>query len=286
MWNLSLLQIFISVANNASFTKAAKEVYRSQSAVSMQIKKLEEIVGAPLFERNGNDVTLSREGRTFLDYARRILSLVDEGLAAVRSKVAGDVIRIGCIEDYAGRLLPGMLARFWVDYPDVQIEVRAGETVQLLAGLGTQFDLVLASHPRGVSEGEKIGTDTLVLATSETNSPHLNEPIPVAFRAEALLEREWASAGLNATGRSWRCTYLASGIGTLETAVKAGLAIGVFKRATLPDGIRTLTVEEGFPTLSAMDITLHRPPNVPLGPSTARLAESLRRECQQLIQEN
>lgn len=258
MWNLSLLQIFISVAENASFTRAASEVYRSQSAVSMQIKKLEEIVGAPLFTRNSKEIELSAEGRVFLEYAHRILKLVDEGLSAVRVRGRGEAVRIGCIEDYAARLLPAILASFWKDHPDVQIEVRAGETGDLMQGLGTAFDLVIASYPEGRNDADVIGTDKLVWATSVLASPHDDNRIPVAFRVEALLDREWASSALDSVDRPWRCTYLASGIGTLETAVRAGLAVGVFKISTVPDGVRILTAEDGFPDLPSVDIALHK----------------------------
>jgi DNA-binding transcriptional LysR family regulator len=277
MLSIGLLRIFVSVAENSSFTRAAGEMYRSQSAISMQIKRLEDIVGAQVFARSGKSVELTPEGQIFLDYARRIIRLTDEALSAVHMKGHGKLVRLGCIEDYAGRVIPPIMARFWKEQPDVQIEVRTGETAQLLDRLDVDYDLVIAAHPAGSNEGRTICSDRLVWAIAPDHAPHKQVPIPVAVRSEAELDRQWSAAVLDAAGLSWRHTYLPSGIGTLQAAVEDGLAVGVFKLATVPDNLRILREEDGFPELPHIDIALHLAPGAAARSEVQQLGDAISR---------
>lgn len=258
MLKLSLLKTFVSVAESASFTRAASEMFRSQSAISMQIKQLEDLLQASLFKRTGKSVKLSKEGEIFLQYCYRIIRLMDEAVSAVRNEAAiGRTVRIGCIEDYAGRVIPTILARFLSENANVQIEVKTGETAQLISGLGRDHDIVIASHPVGANSGQLIRRDQLVWAKAEGSDLETRTPLAIALRSEATLDKRWATAALDAVGQPWRCTYLPSGIGTLQGAVEDGLAIGVFKSLTLPAGLETLGAEQGFADLPEVDICLH-----------------------------
>ena len=257
MLNLDLLRVFISVAENSSFTRAASELNRSQSAISMQIKRLEEILGVPVFQRTGKNIVLSDEGTALMSYARRILRLVDEAFATVSKKGSVRSLRLGCIEDYAARILPKVLVDFWTEHPDVHIEVDTGESTQLLKRLGDDFEMVVAMHPLDSGEGRLLRTDPLIWATSAVQSPHELVPLPVALRPEGWLERDWATAALDGAGRPWRCAYVSAATGSLQRAVEEGLAIGVFKESTITGRLRPLTPAEGFPELPSVDITLH-----------------------------
>jgi len=276
MLNLDLLRVFISVAENSSFTRAASELNRSQSAISMQIKRLEEIVGVPVLLRDGKTVILSREGTILLDYARRILRLVDEALSTVGRKGNSRTVRLGCIEDYAARILPQVLLKFWTEHPGVHIEVDTGESAQLLKRLGEDYELVIAMHPGGSHEGTLLRSEPLIWATSATSSsPRDLVPLPVALRPEGSHEREWATAALDAVGRPWRCAYISSAIGTLQRAVEEGLAIGIFKESTLTNHMRRLTVAEGFPELPSVDISLHVADGSAAHPEVELLSDAL-----------
>jgi DNA-binding transcriptional LysR family regulator len=257
MLNLDLLRVFISVAENSSFTRAASELNRSQSAISMQIKRLEEIVGVPVLQRNGKSVVLSREGTILLDYAHRILRLADEAMSKLSRKDAIQTVRVGCIEDYAARILPSVLFGFWKRHPEVHIEVDAGDTSQLLRRLGDDYALVIAMHPFGSGEGELLRSEPLIWATSTHQSPHELNPVPVALRPEGAPEREWGTAALDSAGRPWRCAYVSGAIGALQSAVEEGLAVGMFKESTLTNAMRRLTPADGFPELPSVDIALH-----------------------------
>lgn len=257
MLNLDLLRVFIAVAESGGFTRAASVLHRSQSAVSMQIKRLEEILGVPVFERQSTSIKLNAEGEIFIGYARRILRLVDESISAVNAKQQVSTVRLGCIEDYAARVLPGVLAEFWAEHPEVHIEVSTGEAGQLLARLGSEYDVVLAMHPAGSNEGRFVRRDALVWVGSGTHRPYETEPLPVALRPEGWMEREWAAMALDNAGLAWRCAYVSAGIGTLQTAVEQGLAVGVFKQPTVSGGLRVLGTAEGLPPLPDVEIALH-----------------------------
>lgn len=275
MLNLDLLKVFISVAENSGFTRAAGELHRTQSAISMQIKRLEEILGVPVFQRNAKSIVLSPEGKIFIEYARRILRLVDEAMSAVNSRARTRTLRVGCIEDYAARILPGILAEFWTDNPEVHIELSTGETDQILARLGIDFDLAIAMHPADSGEGRVVYRDAMVWATSPTLSPHEHVPLPVALRPEGCLERQWATVALDSANRPWRCAYVSAGIGTLQTAVGAGLAIGMFKASTVPSNLRLLSKDQGFPELPQVDIALHIAPSAKLDGPLEKLVDKI-----------
>jgi DNA-binding transcriptional LysR family regulator len=223
----------------------------------MQIKRLEEILGVPVFERNATSIKLNAEGEIFIVYARRILSLFDESISKITGKKLITNIRLGCIEDYAARVLPPILAEFWEKYPDVHIEVSTGETSELLARLGSDYDVILAMHPAGSGEGRLIYREALVWVSSSSRSPHEADPVPVALRPEGCAEREWAIVSLEAIGRAWRCAYVSAAIGTLQTAVEQGLAVGVFKESTITGDLRRLGAADGFPALPDVEIALH-----------------------------
>ncbi len=275
MLNLDLLRVFIAVAECGGFTRAASILHRSQSAVSMQIKRLEEILGVPVFERQATGIKLNAEGEVFIGYARRILRLVDESISAVNTQQRTTSIRLGCIEDYAARVLPRVLADFWREHPEVHIEVSTGETAQLLARLGGEYDVVLAMHPAGSGEGRLVCVDSLTWVASVAYAPDPTQPLPVALRPAGWPEREWASLALDGAGLSWRCAYVSGGIGTLQTAVEQGLAVGVLKESTVVGDLRRLGAEDGFPSLPQVEIALHIAEHCIASPAVNLLVEKV-----------
>lgn len=274
MLNFDLLVVFISVAENSGFTRAASELHRSQSAISMQIKRLEEILGVPVFERSGKSINLTPEGKVLLGYARRIMRLMNEAVAAVSKKSGGKTVRLGCMEDYAARVLPKVLVDFWAAHPDVHIEMETGDA-ELLRKLGDEYDIVLAVHALPASDGIFLRTERLVWATSAVHSPQDLDPLPVALRPEGCLEREWANAALDSALRPWRCAIVSAAIGTLQRAVEEGLAIGMFKESTMPGRLRRLTPVEGFTDLPSVGICMHVAPGREARPEVMLLADAL-----------
>jgi hypothetical protein len=159
-----LLQAFVAVADQRSFTRAAAALNRTQSAVSMQIKRLEERVGVELFHRTKANVDLSSAGEGLLGYARRILTLNDEAVARLREHKVAGVVRLGVMDDYGTAILPPILATFLASYPLIHVEMETGLTSGMPARLGEAYDLVIAMHPVGRGDGEFLRREQAVEA--------------------------------------------------------------------------------------------------------------------------
>ena len=271
-----LLKVFVAVAERGGFTRAAAALNRTQSAVSMQIKRLEDGVGAALFQRHGRQVRLSSAGESLIGYARRMLALNDEAVGAVRQHEIAGTVRLGCIDDYATRVMPSILAKFWAEHPSVLVEVETGLTSHLLERIETDFDLVLGMQPAGLGRGKTICRDSPVWATSADHDVHREDPLPLALYRDGCLFRRWATSALDGAGRRWRCAYVSPSAATVEAAVESGLAVSVFKRSTVSPKLRRLGAREGFPRLPDVDITLHMPARA-VSRQTGALADHLTR---------
>ena len=160
-----LLKAFVAVADSRSFTRAATQLNRTQSAVSMQIKRLEERLGVELFNRTKANVDLSAAGEGLLGYARRILTLNDEAVGKLWERKIEGVVRLGVMDDYGTLIVPPVLASFAACYPLVHVEMEIGLTSSMPSRLGTAYDLVIAMHPEGSGEGEFLRREQAAWAT-------------------------------------------------------------------------------------------------------------------------
>jgi DNA-binding transcriptional LysR family regulator len=275
MLDPEVLKTFVAVADHGSFTQAAKAINCTQSAVSMQIKRLEEIVGAPVLLRQGKRVCLSPRGVVLIGYARRILSLGDEALGAIGTRATAGSLRLGCTDDYATRVLPAILASFWHANPDLQIEVKTDVSPRLLGRLGIDYDLVLAMHPFGSGRGEVVCREQPIWACSGNHAVAQRVPVPLAlYHSDGCLFQRWARLFLDEQRRPWRYAYLSPSMATIEAAVQEGLAISIFKQSTMSPTLRQLPPELGFPRLPEVEIVLYLPAGGVARP-TLKLAEHL-----------
>jgi DNA-binding transcriptional LysR family regulator len=253
-----LLRAFVAVADQRSFTRAAAMLNRTQSAVSMQIRRLEERLQVALFHRTKAHVEVSAAGEGLLGYARRILALNDEAVGRlVERKVAG-VVRLGVMDDYGQSLLPPILAGFAADYPAIDIEMETGLTATMPARLGDTFDLVIAMHPAGLGGGEFLRREQAVWATCAHRAIEQLDPLPVALAPPDCLFRKWAMAALDAANRPWRLSFVSHSSAVVEAIVSQGLAVTVVKAGTFPATLRPLSARDGMPPLPAADIRLHQ----------------------------
>jgi DNA-binding transcriptional LysR family regulator len=253
-----LLQAFVAVADQRSFTRAAVALNRTQSAVSQQIKRLEERVGAELFHRTKAHVELSSAGEGLLGYARRILTLNDEAVARLHEHKVEGVVRLGVMDDYGTAILPPLLASFLTSYPLIHVEMETGLTSAMPARLGEAYDLVIAMHPAGRGEGEFLCREQAVWATSAEHPVEEQDPLPVALYPQGCLFRKWAMEALDTAKRRWRLAFVGHGVAAVEAITAQGLAVTVVKRGTFPSRLRALSGREGMPPLPAADICLHR----------------------------
>lgn len=275
--DLSLLRSFVAVIDCGSIQLAAARVGRSQSAVSMQIKRLEEDVGRALFQRDGRNLRANAAGEDLLLYARRLLRLSDEAMASLNRTTAAGVVRLGMPEDYASYLLTPTLARFAQEFPLAELELTFESSPSLLRLLETgRIDLALITReprqPYAVLRRERF-----VWAASPEGEAWLRDPLPVALFEAGDLARRFAFEALQATDRPYRVVSTTHSLLGLITVAKAGLAVVGLIESCLPPGLIRLGEAEGFPALPSFDLSLVNAPGEPL-PVTAHLAEFLERE--------
>jgi DNA-binding transcriptional LysR family regulator len=260
---IDLLRTFLAIVDTGSFTTAAQVVLRTQFAVSMQIKRLEETIGRPVFNRTGRSFTLTMEGESLIPYARRMLKLHEETVAAlIRPEMVG-AVRIGTPDDYAAQILPEILSRFAKSFPRVQVAVRCEPSSQLAPALEKgEIDLALLTGDCYLGKGqvEVVRRDPTLWVTSAHHLAHEEKPLPLAiFQAECVF-REWAFQALDGVGIPYRIAYQSPSVAGILAAVSAGLAVTVLSGCIVPENARILTEQEGFPPLPETTIVLKRSP--------------------------
>ncbi len=251
-----LLRAFITVAETGGFTRAAERLNCTQSAVSMQIKRLEGAIQAELIVRSAKGVALTPAGEDLLDQARKIVRLNDEIVDSMLDRRAKGVVRLGAMEDYATAVLPAVIRRFMAVYPDIYVEVSTGLSALMVPKLGKQFDLVLTMEAAG-SPGELLRQERPVWARA-AGMPVDQDILPIALYPRDCAFRELMLDSLRASGRNWRIAYHSHSIGAVQAAVKEGIAIGVFKGSTRPEQLVPIGPEAGLPGMPCVDILLHR----------------------------
>lgn len=276
-----LLRAFLAVADHRSFTRAAAILNRTQSAVSVQIRRLEERLSVRLFHRTRSGVALSAAGHELLVYARRLLDLNAEAVDALRPCKRDAVVRLGVMEDYGTIVIPPLLAHFAKSRPEIRVEIETGLTATIPARLGEDYDLVIAMHPQGSGKGELLRREQAVWAAAASYSAGAQRPtLPVALYPPGCLFRQWAADALDAAGRPWRLAFVSRTIAAVEAIAAQGLAITVVKAGTLPPRLRVLSERDGMPPLPAADIRLHRARD--LSRPAVLLADHLQRAISEL----
>lgn len=255
-----LLRTFVAVVEFKGCTAAARHLYRTQAAISQQIARLEECVGADLFERPKKPLMLTETGRVLLEYAHRLLTLNQEAMERVRPGDVSGTVRMGATNYYATAVLPGLLAEFSARHPAVHIDLEVGVAEDMRRKLGSVFDLTINAFQSGQGHGVLLRRDPVVWAVSRHASPHERTPLPLAVLPQGSLLRRWAEEALTASGRPWVVVQESSSVEFLKASVMAGQAVGVFQAATVGplSGLRLLTPEEGFPPLPSTEMRLER----------------------------
>ena len=266
-----LLRSFVLIAEGRSFTDAASLIGRTQSAVSMQVKRLEDLLGHPLLHRGkGGAPELTPHGRYLLEQARQILALNDSVVATFRAPPLSGTVHLGSPDDYALAYLPAILKRFAETHPAVQVDVRCSPSGELQRSLRAgELDLALLSDGHQPQDWPvtELWRGPLVWVTSTRFAPHRQDPLPLALAAGHGCD--WADAAIRAleqAGRRYRIAYTsASQIGS-HAPVLAGLAVTVSTLSWVPDGLRPVRPEEGLPKLGDFGILMlkARRPRQPL----------------------
>jgi DNA-binding transcriptional LysR family regulator len=248
--DLDQLQTFIAIADTGSFTRAADEVFRTQSAVSMQMRRLEERVGKPLFEKEGRTNRLTEDGERLLAYARRMMRLNREALAALDDNRLEGSIRIGTPDDYADRFLPEIMARFSRSNPRVELSVICEPTVNLVELIRRgQLDIAIVTHDDEKSPSEVVRREPLLWVASANHMVHEETVLPLAVGRPTCLWRQATLDALDRVEREHRILFTSWSATVIIASVLAGLAVAVLPECALRPGMRVLTESEGFPPL-------------------------------------
>lgn len=250
------LKSFIAIAETGSFSKAASLVGRTQSALSLQIQKLEKNLGCELFDRGGRKATLTDQGEIFLGYARRIILLQLEVYSRLKEPEVEGEIRLGTPEDFATHYLPDVLAAFRKQHPRVQLNVDCDLTLNLMGSFQQEkFDLILVKRdPQRVKGGTKVWREPLVWAG--TSSWQDQKPLPLVVSPKPCIYRARAIAALDRAKIPWRISYVSPSLAGTLAAVKAGLGITVLPQNMLPNGIHSIRNELKLPQLADAEIAL------------------------------
>lgn len=266
MLDLDLLKGFVKVADTGSFTRAGDQLGRTQSAISLQIKRLEELIGHALLERTTRSLALTPHGERLLGHARHLLRAHDSAWADLFEPDVAGCVRLGVPEDFASVHLPQVLAEFTEAHPRVELEVTCDLTLNLLERFnGGDFDLVMVKREiGGPTQGVRVWREPLVWTGREgADVPGPDEVIPLVVSPQPCVYRKRATRALDEAGRRWRVAYTSTSLTGCQAAVRAGLGFTVLPREMVPPGLQPLGAQAGLPELHETEIALIEAPDLP-----------------------
>ncbi|ULU26495.1 LysR substrate-binding domain-containing protein [Dyella terrae] len=287
-FDLDVLRTFVTGVEAGSFAKAAERLNRSTSAVSAQLKKLEEQAGMPVLRKSGRGMALTEAGETMLAYARRLLELNDEAAAALHGADLEGRVRLGLPEDFGESLLTEVLGRFARSHPRVRVEVRIARNTELLDRVGSgRLDLALA-WDGGVStpHEEHMGSMPLRWIGGADGAPAWprddDEPLPLVMLEAPCIMRTAATTALDRANIPWRIAFTSASLAGTWAAVAAGLGVSLRTSYGLPPSVRALLPREtALPPLGELGLRLHRA-DAESSPAVDRLAAILTQQWQEL----
>jgi DNA-binding transcriptional LysR family regulator len=273
--DMDVLRTLAVAMDVGGFGKAAERLGRSQSAVSLQMRRLEERVGRPLFRREGRGLALTDAGDVVLGYARQILELNDQAVAAARGIAIGGSVRFGVPQDFGDSWLPGVLARFSRAHPSVLIEVRvdrANKLVERIAEGG--LDLALMWGNPSVANTVTVQRLPMVWIGLKGYAVPRGTPVPLALFDSPCVFRQPGIEALERTHRPWRLAFTSPSLSGLWAAAAAGLGVTVRTPLGLPSPLTVLGKSNVLPKLPQIALSLYtaqpEPPQ-----AVARLREIL-----------
>jgi DNA-binding transcriptional LysR family regulator len=275
-FDLDVMRSFVAGIELGSFAKAAERLARSTSAVSAQLKKLEDQAGTPLLRKSGRGMALTEAGETMLGYARRLLELNDEAASAVRGIQLEGRVRLGLQEDFGESVLPEVLGRFKRAHPKLRVEVHIARNAALLESLNAgRLDLALAWETElRAPHAEHVHTVPMLWigAGEEPIACEDGEPLPLVVLDAPCLLRTAAINALDRAGIPWRIAFTSASLAGTWAAVKAGLGISVRTPFGLPPELRALDSRDiKLPALPMLGLALYRSEAEP-APAVGRLA--------------
>lgn len=252
------LRAFVAVVDAGSLTAAAPRVHRSQSALSMQLKKLEDAVGAPVLARGPRHLALTPTGAELLQHARRLLALHDDTLAALHGPAVSGRLSLGVPDDYAVPYVTPVLRSFASRHAAVEILLVCEQSTALIPKVGRgELDLALVTRDRP-QRGQLLFREPLVWVGSPAHEAWRREPLPVAVYEVGSKARQAPLAALAQQRIAHRIVYNSSSLAGHIAAVEGGLAVAVLTRCSVPPGLQILDARQKLPPLPPVEVAVVR----------------------------
>lgn len=258
-----LLRAFVTVVDFKGFSAAADLLGRSQPAVSLQIKRLQDLVGQKLLERPGLPIVLTEQGQVLYRYAKQILALNDQVLAEFQTNAVIGRIHFGIPSEFATTVLPKIVGRFVRAYPNITLEVTSALSKNLLSEKRRQqFDLILALHDDPSSAGDDLVIEEeLVWVGNGSESWDDVQRIPLIVAPEGCVYRARAIERLQAAGMPWQVVYTNPDLAGIAAAIDEGLGITPLATSTVPSQLSPLKADDTLPAMGRVGVSLTRPKN-------------------------
>lgn len=277
--DVGLLRAFVAVVETGSVTEAASLLNLTQAAVSQQLKRLEELFGAELFERHHKRLVLQPNGERLIAHAERLIGLNDEVWDAMSAPAYEGEVCLGVPTDIVGTFIPPILKRFDKAWPRVRVTLKCSTTPLLLEALRQgEVDLTLTTEQVCRAHGETLLGDDLVWAGAVNGSAHRRNPLPVSLGRETCEFRPSVLKALRGAGRDWR-PVCDSGMDALKASLEADVAVGPFLRRTIPGYLRAVD-DDKLPPLPRFLINMYLPV-ARQGEIAVELARHIRQEFAQ-----
>ncbi|MGX9145106.1 LysR substrate-binding domain-containing protein [Mesorhizobium sp. 128a] len=257
--DLDVLRTFVAIAETGSFTTAANAVFRTPSAVSMQIKKLEDILGRSVFARDARSVTLTTDGEMLLGYARRLLSINREVVSKFIIPEIVGVVRLGSPDDYGERVLPHVLKRFAQSHPSIAVDVTIDQSSNLRRRMDDRaldITLLTNSYKTSALGAEVLLTEPIVWAGAKGGCAHLREPLPVSLWEEGCAWRAGALEALGREGRNYRIAYMSAHTAGQRAAIMSDLAVAPLPKSFLGNDMVELCPKDGMPDIGTYNLAM------------------------------
>lgn len=260
---ITLLRTFVLLVEEQSVTRVARRLHRTQPAISLQLRRLEDAAGHAIFENDLRRLRLTRHGEMLLPYARLMLKVHDEARARLSTEEIAGRVTLGCPDLYAAFLLPQTLASFRASYPGVEVTVRCALSAQLATEISAgRLDIALATRMPDVNP--KVGDiavlrkEPLVWLGATDGRAFKDSTLPLAMLPEGNLYRDYALAALNESSRAWRIACVSESIAGMQAMALADAAVIVLADSVKVPGLRKLGLQDGMPPLPPVELVLWR----------------------------
>ena len=275
-FDIALIRTFATVADYGSMTVAANTLHRTQGAVSQQIKRLEDMLGSTLFEREKKGLRLTNAGERLRGNARRLLILNDDIWADMTDSAVEGSVRLGVPYDLIGTTLAPVLKSYAERHPQVEISLICASSPELLQALDNgSIDLGVVEEPFGSSNGECLAIDRLVWVGAKAGNAYRKDPLPISMVADTCAFRPSVFAALADDGRRWRTVFENGNIEATTATVRTDLAVTAWLASTIPADLDILGASDGLPDLPPFSVNLYLSKSEAMLPAT-KLARHIR----------